>query len=161
MLDLNACIGLNDLMEILEWILMVVGWGIRFFGHLSLVPLQICNLSHGWWNFVIFVLNDRRLRVLWFDIFCGFYRGLCWDWLRFPFWVILKSPCFEFFECIWFGIPIYFGMPFLPRFRDTGLFRYANCLSDFELRAWFQSTGIFRCAEISWFGRLVEIRVLI
>ena len=56
-------------------------------------------------------------------------------------------------------MPIYFGMPFLPRFRDTGLFQYVDCLSDFELKAWIRSTKIFRCAEISWFGRPVEIRV--
>ena len=138
-----------------EWF----SWGTLVFGCLSFEPLRFCISSHGWWNLVIFVLNGRALRVLCFGIFCGIYRGLCWDWLRFPHWAILKSSCFGFSEGVWFGMPIYFGMLFLPRFRDTGLFRYADRLSDFELRAWIQSTGIFRCAEISWFGRPEEICV--
>ena len=71
-------------------------------------------------------------------------------------------------ECVWFGMPIYFGMPFLPRFR------YAELASSCELRVRFgwpvrigmpdqgldRSTGGIRRAELGpegglrfWFGR--------
>ena len=62
----------------------------------SFSPLDFHNSSYEWWILVILVMIGRSLWVLRFGIFCGIFRSLWWNWLRFPFWAIFGSPRFQF-----------------------------------------------------------------
>ena len=56
--------------------------------------------------------------------------------------MIFDRPVLRFSEIVWFGMPIYFAMPFLPRFRHTELFQYDDCALGCEPRVWFDRSDI-------------------